>query len=190
MLALILVSRIGSLFFTPVNVNKAGSLLSPHSYPLYLQKTSKKFHQCFWFFFISSWHLYQVIAYLTLRIQIGRLRLMTLRALLKSVFLKKVPLISWDIYFVALQLYLRCHIQLLWQNSVEKNDNKAQMSIQMSLVQIIQLRFYCYQADSPLTCLFRQITIKTTVLVGINSVEFQFILYKLRLKQNISFSVP
>ena len=82
-------------------------------------------------------------------------------------------------------------MQLLWQNSVEKNDNKTQMSIQMSLVQIIQLRFYCYRADSPLTCFFRQITIKTTtVLVGINSVEFQLILYKLKLKQNISFSVP
>lgn len=189
MLALILVSGIGSLFFTTVNVNKAGSLLSPHSYPLYLQKQARNFINVF-DFFIPSWHLYQVIAYLTLRIQNGRLRLMTLRALLTSVFLKKVPSISWDIYFVALQLYLRCHIQLLWQNSVEKNDNKAQMSIQMSLVQIIQLRFYCYQADSPLTCLFRQITIKTTVLVGINSVEFQFILYKLRLKQNIFFSVP
>lgn len=64
------------------------------------------------------------------------------------------------------------------------------MSIQMSLVQIIQLRFYCYRADSPLTCFFRQIAIKTTVLVGINGVEFQLILYKLKLKQNISFSVP
>ena len=115
---------------------------------------------------------------------------MTLRALLKSVFLKRVPSISQNTYFVALQLYLRCHIQLLWQNSVEKNDNKAQMSIQMSLVQIIQLRFHCYRADSPLTCFFRQITIKTTVLVGINSVEFQLMLYKLKLKQNISLSVP
>lgn len=64
------------------------------------------------------------------------------------------------------------------------------MSAQMSLVQITQLQFYCYQADSTLTCFFRQITIKTTVLMGTNSVEFQFLLYKIRLKKNTSISVP